>query len=599
MSLRRNQRKAALPPSDYTRPASRDTAGLVVTVFGESGGVEGAFDFSTLPGSVELRQAFATALDRKSGPAGAWRSGETSRNGYWALRAFLEYLTTQTDPPQTAGEITPAAWAAWRLSLPHNHTSRNRVAVLRTVLPHVDGLPADTLAAIDRRIAQGPRTKEIAYPYERFEEIRSKAAATFNTALVRIRTNREHLRRWYTGQFPRGSTEWVIGEALDVILRTGDVPRSGKGRDMLHRHARALGGRAAEKTWARLYLTGPEVFALAVLLVASESWNRGVLHRMRIPEHDPAVGNDEFDIHLVEIHKRRRPVRLRYTSNNLVDTGPGTPGRLMRQAIEATELARQTLELLGHPTDRLLVSRTACAVDDLFCLGMPGNSAGARWGIDAKLITQEGTPFPVSLRRIRRTVQVLIRKQPAQNTPETHDSVYMLPDPAVRAEAQKTIATGLADALDHARAMVKMRIVLGDNANELIELSDDPELAKVIQRGDLDTATAACMDFFDSPFTDEPGQPCTASFLSCLLCENAIATRRHLPRLAYLHRALNELRGTLEPAVWDQDWRKHFLRLHHLLAEHTTPAEQTTAVRTITDTDRQLIDRLLHRGLDT
>ena len=599
MSLRRNQRKAPLPPSDYTRPASRDTTGLVVTVFGESGGVEGTFDFSTLPGSVELRKAFAAALDRKSGPAGAWRSGETSRNGYWALRALLEYLTAQADPPQTAGEITPAAWAAWRLSLPLNHTTRNRVAILRTVLPDVDGLPAETLKAIDRRIAKGPATKEIAYSYERFEEIRNKAAATFNTALVRIRTNREHLRRWYAGEFPRGSTEWVIGEALDVILRTGDVSRSDKHRDMPHRHARALGGRGAEKTWARLYLTGPEVFALAVLLVAGESWNRGVLHRMRIPEHDPAVGNDEFDIHLVEIHKRRRPVRLRYTSNNLVDTGPGTPGRLMRQAIEATELARQTLELLGHPTDRLLVSRTACAVDDLFCLGMPGNSAGARWSVDAKLTTQEGAPFPVSLRRIRRTVQVLIRKQPAQNTPETHDSVYMLPDPAVRAEAQKTIATGLADALDHARAMVRMRLVLGDNAHELIELSDDPELAKAIQHGDLDTATAACTDFFDSPFTDEPGEPCTASFLWCLLCENAIATRRHLPRLAYLHRALNELRGTLEPAVWDQDWREHFLRLHHLLAEHTTPAEQTAAARMITDTDRQLIDRLLHRGLDT
>lgn len=340
------------------------------------------------------------------------------------------------------------------------------------------------------------------------------------------------------------------------------------------------------------------MFALAVLLVASESWNRSVLDRMRIPEHDPAVGDDDVDVHLVEIHKRRRPMRLRYAGNNLVDTGPDTPGRLMRQAIEATELARQTLALLGQPTDRLLLSRTACAVDDLFCLGTPANSAGARWVAAAKLTTPEGRPFPVSLRRLRRTVQVLIRKEPAQNTQETHDSVYVLPDPAARSEAQKTIAAGLADALNHARAIVKMRMVLGDDANELIELSDDPQLAKAIRHGDLDTATAACTDFFHSPFTDEPGQPCTVSFLWCLLCENAIATRRHLPRLVYLYRALNELRGTLEPAVWDQDWREHFLRLHQLLAEHTTSAEQATSILTITDTDRQLIDRLLHRGLD-
>lgn len=252
MSVRRNQRKAALPPSDYARPASRDAADLVVTVFGESCGVEGTFDFSTLPGSLELRRAFAAALDRKSGPGGAWRSGETSRNGYWALRAFLEYLMAQEDVPQAVGEITPAAWAAWRLSLPYNHTSRNRLAILRTLLPHVEGMAAETLKAVDRRIAQGPRTKETAYTYERFEEIRSKAAATFNTALLRIRTNREHLRRWNAGEFPQGGTDWLVGEALDIILRTGDVPRSDKHRDMPYRHTRALGGRGSDKTWARL-----------------------------------------------------------------------------------------------------------------------------------------------------------------------------------------------------------------------------------------------------------------------------------------------------------------------------------------------------------
>jgi hypothetical protein len=146
---------------------------------------------------------------------------------------------------------------------------------------------------------------------------------------------------------------------------------------------------------------------------------------------------------------------------------------------------------------------------------------------------------------------------------------------------------------------VKMRIILGEDANELIELSDGPGLARAIQRGDMDTATAACTDFFDSPFTDEPGQPCTASFLWCLRCENAIVTRRHLPRLVYLHRGLNELRATVAQGVWDQDWREHFQRLNQVLAEHTTTAEQSAARRAISDVDRALIDRLLHRGLDT
>ncbi|TWP32698.1 hypothetical protein [Leekyejoonella antrihumi] len=330
MTSRRHQRRAALPGAGYTRPASLDPTGLIVTVFGESGGVEGSFDFTTQPGSIELRRAFAAALDRKSGPAAAWRSGETCRNGYWALRAFLEHLAARGDAPSTAAEISPAMWGAWRLSLPHNHTARNRLALLRTVLPLVEGLPAQTVTAIDRRIAQGPHPTEIAYGYDWFEQIRSKAAATFNTALVRIRGNRQHLRRWYAGEFASDGTDWVIGEALDTILRTGDVARYGSGSHVVHRQARVLGGRGGDKTWARLFLTGPEAFALAVLLVASEGWNRSVLDRMCVPGHDPALGDDEFDVHLVEIHKRRRPVRLRYTSNNLLDTGPDSPGRSKR-----------------------------------------------------------------------------------------------------------------------------------------------------------------------------------------------------------------------------------------------------------------------------
>jgi hypothetical protein len=130
---------------------------------------------------------------------------------------------------------------------------------------------------------------------------------------------------------------------------------------------------------------------------------------------------------------------------------------------------------------------------------------------------EAGNPVTVSLRRLRRTVQVLVRKEPAQNSPEVHESVYMLPDPATKETAKDTIAQGLTNALKHAQVIVKMRMVLGDDADQLIELSDDPELAKAIANGDYDTATGACSDFTNSPFT-EHGSPCTASFLLCLTC---------------------------------------------------------------------------------
>ncbi|MEV1174817.1 hypothetical protein [Nonomuraea sp. NPDC049784] len=91
----RHQRRAALPSAEFARPRSLDATGLIVTVYGESGGVEGACDFTALPGSLELRQAFAAALDRKAGPGGTWRSIETCRAGRRAVEIFLRWLNEQ------------------------------------------------------------------------------------------------------------------------------------------------------------------------------------------------------------------------------------------------------------------------------------------------------------------------------------------------------------------------------------------------------------------------------------------------------------------------------------------------------------------------
>ena len=113
----------------------------------------------------------------------------------------------------------------------------------------------------------------------------------------------------------------------------------------------------------------------------------------------------------------------------------------------------------------------------------------------------DGMEPQVSLRWLRRTVQVLIRREPAQNSEQTHESAYVLRDPATLPEVEQVTAQGLTDAVSHARATVKMRML-------------------------LDTATGACLDFSNSP-SGLPGL-CTASFLDCLACPNAVATRRHL-----------------------------------------------------------------------
>jgi hypothetical protein len=182
----------------------------------------------------------------------------------------------------------------------------------------------------------------------------------------------------------------------------------------------------------------PEAAALAVVLVCDQGWNRSVLDAMTVPDDMPGAGEDGLNIYRVPVFKRRRPPRARYASANLVDAGPDISGRLIRQAIEATEPARITRAALGKPTSRLLVSRRATpAGKTMFCLGAPPGDSLRRWAASAGLFG-DGGPGQVSLRRLRRTVQVLIRREPAQNTTRTHEQVYVLRDPATRPEGRGT-----------------------------------------------------------------------------------------------------------------------------------------------------------------
>jgi hypothetical protein len=108
VSSGRNRRKATLPTAAYVRPDAVDETGLVFTLFGESGGVEGTWDFSRLAGSLALKQALAAGFARLAGPSARWRAWDTCTNGYYAIRRFTRHLADLERPPRSAAEIAPA-----------------------------------------------------------------------------------------------------------------------------------------------------------------------------------------------------------------------------------------------------------------------------------------------------------------------------------------------------------------------------------------------------------------------------------------------------------------------------------------------------------
>ena len=152
------------------------------------------------------------------------------------------------------------------------------------------------------------------YSEAEFDRVTTAARRTFRAALQRINDNARHLQRWRDGVLTEDSSDWVIGEGLDILARTGDLPRyaadkSGK-RTLKTRYRSAFGGSASTVTWQRLFLTREEAAALGVLLMAEFGWNLSVINCAGVPLASPDPGDDghpTYRIALREASARLRP----------------------------------------------------------------------------------------------------------------------------------------------------------------------------------------------------------------------------------------------------------------------------------------------------
>ena len=109
--------------------------------------------------------------------------------------------------------------------------------------------------------------------------------------------------------------------------------------------------------------------------------------------------------------------------------------------------------------------------------------------------------------------------------------------------------------------------------------------------------TGACLGYDDSPFA-EPGEPCRASFLSCLACPNAVASLGHLPRLVVLHDALVGISEVVSRQEWQDHYAGHHARLQDLLHHCANDEEVAQARSSATPADRATVEELLSGGFD-
>lgn len=571
-------RRAALPEQPHRRPVPHQHEGLGV-VHRDRKGWSRTFDFAQIPVSEELQRAFARWFAEKCAPGGGWDSLKSSAAMWFHLRAFARFCAQQDTPPQTLTDITPALWNRWRLRRPEGLHGYSQIVMLGGFLRRHEEFSEATRAAMAKRLP-AVRAQEQALAPEEFEELRAAARKMFRTALLRIRANTEHLRRWRDGAFKPGTRDWTMGEALESLARTGFIPHTVMKRGTRYFFARfvaALGGTDPQHTWMRLFLTRSEAYALAILLVMEFGLNASVVSELRTPRAVAGDGADGSSIYRMELEKPRRGAGRRFETRNVPDTGADTPGRLITHALEATSHARALVTAADSDLHFLLVWRNAqpgprnISPVAPFGIGLTKNVSDS-WLAATGLA---GAP----LRRLRKTVNALHRREPSQNSQDTHDSVYVLPEPQVQQAMVPIIAEGAKMALAHAQHTV-LRAQLADSAAP----------------GSKETPTADCTDYGNSPFTAQ-GTTCRASFLMCTACPNARIHPNHHPRLAHLHRCLASLRPVWGEEAWAAEWGNPFMRLDDL-KQRLGEQVWTAALASVTSSDREIIGGLLEGKYD-
>jgi hypothetical protein len=580
-------RRAALPAAGHARPeylAGNEQGGLTVRHCNREGRVR-EYDFAVLPVAAPMQASLAALFAARCAP-GRWSAHRSSETGWFQLRRFAAFLAAQDPAPRDLDELTPAMIRRWRAGLPAGTGGFNTLTMVSALLRDDARLRGGPVAEELARRAVEPRSGTQSYSEADFARITAAARRRFRAALHRIGENGRLLRRWREGGVAEGSSEWTLGEFLDILARTGDMPRysrnDGQPGTMVYRYKAAITRSGDPATWQRLFLTRAEATAMGVLFLAEFGWNLSVISRLKVPLATPDQGEDGHPVYRVELVKRRQGTGLHHETRNVTDHGAGSPGRLITQALEATRFARAAVEDIAPGTGQLVVWRTslsgrAQAGQDAhppvgpFRIGVTSEAA-VSW---AKSEGLGGSPFL----RGRRTVIALDRREPAQHSQDTHDRRYVLPDERVRAEAVEVIAAGAEDAAGRARRAVLVA-----------------ELRAARDPGAAETATADCADPAGSPWPAADGT-CGASFLMCLACPNARVHPGHHPRLACLHEALAGLRSVLPPAAGAAGWRDVGNRLEDL-RDRIGAGPWRQALAGATGADRDLVGHLLTGSLD-
>ncbi|MFI9365863.1 hypothetical protein ACIG5E_33150 [Kitasatospora sp. NPDC053057] len=623
-------RPAALPAPGYQAPDRLvlDEGRCTVTFTSEDGRVSQDYDFTCMPVDRELQVAFARAFDRRTGPSGTCKSVSSANGCYYGLRTFAQCLSGLPFPPSRPDQLRPAHLESYRTKYAGQRTLAQRLGGVKRTLRAVEGTDdAFTSALRSGGITRDRAPKVSSYSPEEFRRIMTAARSEARATAARIREHRELVEQWRSGTIDRelDSERWQLGQLLDHVETTGDVPR-------MHRsNGNSYLPYDLAKRWTvrdlipMVLLTWRDAMPFLVLLVGLTGQNGGTIIDAPAAVHRPDGGVGGTANGIVELVKPRRghrshmPVVLAdlpdwlSTGERDEETGPSLSTRdELHTPLGVFLLTRELTEPVRRITgsDRLMAVRGRKG----FRVGRPSGAgllgtAVAAWSRRAGLtsISPTGSAMPregeVSLPRLRLTV-LEQRQQAIAHTDQVLANEYLGRDRGNITAYQQLVARVLDDQVVRARASALMPVLTAADLELARERPGDvaarygvdiPVLKRMLA-GDLDTVLGACTDHRGGSHAP-PGQPCRASFMRCLDCPCARATPQHLTVQILVLDGLDSHRAEMPPARWAQRFALPHAQLAELVSRHP-PAAVTHARDEATSADRRLAERFLARELD-
>lgn len=622
----RGGRKATRPPKGWQRPERllSDGNGTAVRFLSQSGDTERVFDFADIRDrqgdlveiEVGIQQWLARVFTRKTSS----RSGVTRLGGasgvYRSATRLAQYLSALSPSPRSPGAITPAHMQGLWEFCGRTRAHRTYLEGMRSLLRDDPELPEASLKVLfsERLPDYEDREAVLAYTDEEMQRIMTEIRGDVRRARDRIRAGRALLSRYRGGATTEVGPDFEIGRLLDHFERTGDLPRYKSGT--LTGAASRWGGMTG--IGLRLCLTVDELTAFCLLLTALTTENFGTVAAWPAVHYRPDGGRAEGGIALVEAVKPRRGPDREHMVTPLEDLPSGlgsllqspdgdlplyrSPLRVYRLLLELTETTRRhgghTLALSG-----LVPMRRGSA--DRWVQGVRASYIG-KWAGRHGFPTGQsliGGPPPVEAGRIRQT-GIEHTRRPAAHTRRTMNDYYLKHSPEVQSESRTVIGDALRTEVAKARARRTIPVVSAalvakariDLVAAATEAGVAPEVLRRMLDGQHDTAAAACIDHWAGPHT-APGEPCNASFLACLGCENARALPHQLPVQIALRDRMAALRLHMDPDVWRVRFERPLDQLRDIVG-HYNAVEQEQALQDLTGAQRQLVDDLILGRLD-